>query len=58
MAAVEKTEKAEWMKLRLYTREGTYKISFKFLTNGKDEFLSMLFKMIQKYGISCMQTDK
>lgn len=58
MAAVEKTEKAEWMKLRLYTREGTYKISFKFLTHGKDEFLSMLFKMIQKYGISCMQTDK
>ena len=54
----EKTEKAEWMKLRLYTREGTYKISFKFLTHGKDEFLSMLFKMIQKYGISCMQTDK
>ena len=58
MAAVKKTEKAEWMKLRLYTREGTYKISFKFLTHGKDEFLSMLFKMIQKYGISCMQTDK
>ena len=58
MAAVKKTEKADWMKLRLYTREGTYKISFKFLTHGKDEFLFMLFKMIQKYGISCMQTDK
>ncbi len=37
MAAVKKTEKAEWMKLRLYTREGTYKISFKLMKDHDPE---------------------
>lgn len=38
-------------KLRIYTKEGVYKISFAYLTHGKDDFMAEVLKMVEKYEI-------
>lgn len=47
-----------WKKLRLYTKDGIYKIDMGLLTWGKDGFMTQLYKMIEKYEIPCIETGK
>ena len=46
-----KQGKRTWKKLRIYTKEGAYKISFAYLTHGKDDFMAEVLKMVEKYEI-------
>ena len=46
-----KQGKRTWKKLRIYTKEGVYKISFAYLTHGKDDFMAEVLKMVEKYEI-------
>lgn len=47
-----------WKKLRLYTKEGSYKLNLEFLTYGKDGFMEELYKIIDMYEISCIAVER
>ena len=48
-----KQGKMTWKRLRLYTKEGVYKIELSHLTYGKDGFMTMLVAKVKKYEIPC-----
>lgn len=47
-----------WKTLRLYTREGVYKIDLGHMTWGKDGFVTALKEKIKKYEIPCSAARK
>ena len=52
-----KQAKRTWKNLRLYTKEGVYRINFAYLTHGKDDFMAEVLKMVEKYEIIFIQID-
>ena len=42
-----------WKKLRIQTDRAAYKINLMYLSHGKDEFMTMLWKMVERYEILC-----
>lgn len=42
-----------WKKLRIYTDGAAYRINLMYLSHGKDEFMTMLWKMVERYEIPC-----
>lgn len=53
-----KEGKKFWKKLRLYTKDGVYKINLGLLTWGKDGFMTQLYNMIERYEIFCSESEK
>lgn len=53
-----KQGKAIWKKLRLYTKQGVYKLNMGILTSGRDGFLTELYKMIEKYEIPLIEAKR
>ena len=54
----QKQGKLTFKRLRLYTREGVYKINLGYMTNGKDGFMAQLTAAVEKYAIPCTQARK
>ena len=53
-----KQGKAIWKKLRLYTKQGVYKLNMGALTSGRDGFLTELYKIIEKYEIPLIEAKR
>lgn len=47
-----------WKRMRFHTAEGVYKIELRWLTYGRDAFLTELFRVIEKYEIPCAAARK
>lgn len=47
-----------WKTLRIYTREGMYKIDLSYMTNGKDGFMRELTAMVKRYEIPCAPVQR
>lgn len=47
-----------WKKMRFYTAEKVYVFNLQLLTNGKDGFMTELFKMIKRYEIPYTEVRK
>lgn len=42
-----------WKKLRIHADGAAYWVNLMYLSHGKDEFMTMLWKMVERYEISC-----
>ncbi len=58
MVSAKKNGEKYWKTLRLYTSEGAFRLNLALLTHGKDGFMTMLFKMAEKYDIPCFDAKK
>lgn len=47
-----------WKKLRIYAGEGTYRVHMEFLNHGKNDFITELEKMMERYEIPFTESGK